>query len=129
MGWFRGRKEPVAKTPVSSKYHGVEQEPLLPEAESFGDLFGSCGPWLWACEGATIWIGDYVHQREPHKSWKMGPSEKLARAVMGSMIGIENDTISFEIILDDEGRAWVFAHYSLIIGSRYMANIDASTIP
>lgn len=116
----------------SPKYHhGVEQEPLLPEAESFNDLFGSCGAWLWASEGVKtpVQIGNYIHQRDPYKSWKLGPSEKLARAVMDSMIPIENDTISFEIILDDNGRAWVFAHYNLILGQRYVANIDASTIP
>jgi hypothetical protein len=45
------------------------------------------------------------------------------------MIRVDYDSISFQINVWDDGRALVCAHYSQILGSRYLAVIDASTIP
>lgn len=45
------------------------------------------------------------------------------------MIRVDYDSISFQVTTWDDGRAIVSAHYSQIIGSRYLAIIDASTIP
>jgi hypothetical protein len=70
-----------------------------------------------------------VHLRAPFRYWKLGPSEIVARAVMAGMLRIPNDRITFEIIDNGDGRACVFAKYSLIIGDLYLAEIDASTIP
>ena len=45
------------------------------------------------------------------------------------MIRVDYDSISFNIVTWDDGRALVVAQYSQIIGSHYVAIIDASTIP
>lgn len=129
----------------SEKYHyGFGSEPVLPKAETFSDLFeDGQGNEEWRGEGAISTISDYVHARpvplehenpnpkRPHfQSWKRKPKANVIDAVKKFMLCINHDTIHFEIIIDDEdGTASVFASYGQIIGSRYLAQIKADSIP
>ncbi len=50
-------------------------------------------------------------------------------AIGANTIHVDDDTINVHVIVWDDGRALVVAQHSKIIGSVWLAKIDASTIP
>lgn len=50
-------------------------------------------------------------------------------AIGKSTIHIDDDTMNVHVIMWDDGRALVVAQHGKIIGSVWLAKIDASTIP
>jgi len=57
------------------------------------------------------------------------PSDFIASFIIESMLMITGDNIWFEIIGYEDGTALVVANYNVILGSRWLAVIDAATIP
>lgn len=62
-------------------------------------------------------------------SLRVIPSDAIKTTVTESMLKLDNDTIYFKIIGYDDGTALVTADYNIILGDRWLAVIDASTIP
>ncbi len=57
------------------------------------------------------------------------PRDGMVEWIEKNMLLLDCDTISFEVVVRDDGTALLLAHYSQIIGSRWLALVDASTLP
>jgi hypothetical protein len=57
------------------------------------------------------------------------PTAEAIAMVSANTIHVSWDTMSWEVIVWDDGRALVVCSHSSIIGSVWIAKIDASTIP
>lgn len=64
-----------------------------------------------------------------HVSLDVELTPQAIEAIGKNTIHIDRDTISVEVIVWDDGRALVVASHNQIIGSVWLAKIDASTIP
>jgi hypothetical protein len=84
----------------------------------------------------TIKIGPYCHGRGPSGeffSLYVRPTDEVVAYIKAHMLGLARDTIGFEIVVrrseTDDYEALVIAHNNLIIGNRWLALIDATTLP
>jgi hypothetical protein len=84
----------------------------------------------------TIKIGPYCHGRGPNGeffSLYVRPTDELVAWIKANMLPLSRDTIGFEIVVrrseTDDHEALIIAHNNLIIGNRWLALIDASTLP
>ncbi len=75
----------------------------------------------------TGWLS--VSGETERRSFHVKPTEAVIACVRDSMLHGEYDRIHFEAVVWDDGRALVLAQYNQIIGSRYLAVIDAASIP
>jgi hypothetical protein len=66
---------------------------------------------------------------EEHYSMYVKPSAAVVDFVKNSTIGIEYDHMFFQIIRRSKDECLVTVSYSQIIGSRWIATIDTSSVP
>lgn len=57
------------------------------------------------------------------------PTDAVIKYLREAMLAIPNDTISFRLTMRDDGSVLVSARYSTILGSRWLAIIDAEDLP
>ena len=111
------------------KFHmGIGLMPLCPALETWEDCF--CDEVYCPGSGERFRrskITDFICLG-PGRSLRAKPKPVIIEVIKLTMLSIEYDAISFKLYVGDE-RATVFAEYSKIIGSRYLAEIDATTIP
>lgn len=119
----------------------------FPEAKALADLFSDVrkpegeSPIVaeWPSWEAGTWsdrsgrtksrLAGYLSVRDPYRWYHVTPRPEVVEYVRENMLHCSNDTITFEAVVWDDGRALVIARYGQIIGSHYLAIIDASTIP
>ena len=104
---------------------------LIPEIDSFSELFTKSDEEKTIPFGVSS-IGNTVSVSGNERLYNYGyfdPSEKLIKAVKENMLAIDYDRISFDIIVYNDMTALVVAHYSQILGSRWICLIDSETIP
>lgn len=80
----------------------------------------------------TSMIGTFctVVTKDERRSYDVTPSAAVIDAIrMGTIDCGMNDSFSFEVFDHGEGLALVIASHGLIIGSLWLAYIDASTLP
>ena len=110
-----------------------EREIAFPEIKSFDQLFAKIDKKTdFILNPGNIVISSNVSIRDENKGFRwfdVKPSEYLIWWINEYMLYIEYDNITFEIIVHDPRNALVIARYGQIIGSRYIAYIDAKTIP
>lgn len=114
----------------------------VPEARTFSDLFTRVERYgkhtipRTPIEGidyskrgrmGRMFVGPYCYIRDG-LSLAVEPTEAVMR-VAREMLMVDGDHLSFEIIRWDDGRALVVLKYGQIIGSRWLAMIDAGSIP
>lgn len=112
---------------------GSDKKLLLPEVVDFDELFKVTGEkqrWPFnATRKNTSKISSWLRFRHG-KNIEVKPSVEVLRAVRDNMLDLEErDEIYFEVIEHENGWALVIAQYNLIIGSHWIAYIDASTLP
>lgn len=114
----------------------------FPDVKRFDQLFTGAGPWAgpskpaprlmrfrgWAGKGWSE-VSGYVHDRDGNSLSVTGVSLELRNYLETTILHVPNDSIYFELIRRDDGTALVTAQYNVIIGSRWLAVIDAATIP
>lgn len=106
----------------------------FPDVTSFAELFvadANAKPLeIPGRESQTI--GNYftIHETaNPYRSLRVRANEKLAEFIMVHTIHIEHDEFYFEAIVYDDGTALLIVKYNRILGDRWLARVDASTIP
>jgi len=110
---------------------------LLPDAVSFDELFTVIGePQRWPFTPTikdTMKISSWIRFRDAahgHPVEQVKPSPEVFNALRANMLDLgSRDEVSFEIIVHDNGWALVLVQHSQIIGSRWIAYIDAATLP
>jgi len=110
---------------------------LLPDAVTFDELFTVIGePQRWPFTPTikdTMKISSWIRFRDAahgHPVEQVKPSPEVFNALRANMLDLgSRDEVSFEIIVHDNGWALVIVEHSQIIGSRWIAYIDAATLP
>jgi hypothetical protein len=124
----------------------------FPEVHTFGELFTDCRPAAgespivktWPSWEAGTW-SDRAGRSRSHlygwlsvhasdnlggwRSFHVSPSPTVVGWIGANMLHGKNDRKHFEIHVWDDGRALVTCQYGQIIGSAYLAVIDAATVP
>ena len=62
-------------------------------------------------------------------SFHVKPKSEVVEFIRNNMLHGSNDRIYFRVVVWENGEALVMAEYNQIIGSSYLAVIDAATIP
>jgi hypothetical protein len=129
--------------------HG--QKIAFPEVKDFVELFEDVRPWKYGQESRILldlpsWEAGTWSDKQSKTRFKIssfltvsGQTERRSYDVQARPVVLDfarteilhtsNDQASFEVIVWDDGRALVTLQYSQIIGSHYLAIIDAKTIP
>jgi hypothetical protein len=113
---------------------------LMKGADSFNDVFESVDQGKKIVAVSTAKMGRTTERmgfsnfvsmsRVPGRhSMYATPKREVLQALEGSMIVVAHDEVYFEIVDRGGGNALVVAKHNAIIGSRYVAIIDPSTIP
>lgn len=124
------------------------QPVAFPEAKRFSDLFVRATahkapdapapvPWTFTDNWGrrpvqrTIDIGPYCSMRTPEgfDALSVEPTQAVVDFIKVAMLPTAHDTIGFEIVFRDDGTALVLARNNQIIASRWLAYIDAATVP
>lgn len=125
-------------------YKGYLAKPLaFPEIRSFHELFEAAEPWDKNSEKRmglipasssshgrrreTLYIGPYL-TLGGGRSMAVRPTQMVIDWIKNNMLTMD-DRLFFEIVDRGEGDALVIVSHNKIIGSRWLAMIDASTIP
>lgn len=121
----------------------------FPEVQSFADLFDDVKPhgkqarelarlksWeagTWSDKAGKTYctVSGYlsISGGRRFRSLDVNAKPNVMEYVRSSMLHGSYDTIHFSVTIWKDGRALVCAQYSQIIGSHYLAIIDAATIP
>lgn len=104
----------------------------FPEIKSFSELFSDVSYTKeYAPQVTQPGISTYFHVSRVEKGYShffwARPSERLVDWIVVNMMS--SCGVHFEIIIHDDGLALVIAQYDQIIGGRWLAMVDASTIP
>jgi len=111
---------------------------LLPNVVDFDELFtitGESQRWPFnATKKDTMKIGSWLSLRggenNRHQNFEVKPTAQVMRVIRENMIDLgSRDEVYFQIIIHDNGWALVISQYNLIIGNRWVAYIDANTLP
>ena len=132
---------------MENQTHHFDRPVAFPELHDFRDFFPKVstekidGPLLtlpawevgsWSDrKGETVFeVGRYLQVRTPHLGlWVEELPPFIADYVREEMLHCSNDHTSFEVVVWNDGRALVIIQHGVIIGSRYLGIIDATTIP
>jgi hypothetical protein len=119
-----------------------EDKPLkklfFPKVKDFSELFEAspdAAPEVWRFEpkrkDGYSTIGNYMTIRAPegHRSLRVSARPVLRAWIKENMIGIDNDTFHFEAVVHDDGKTLLIVSYGLILGNRWLARVDSSTVP
>lgn len=102
------------------------QFPMITDARQ---LFTDMRPYDKARPGRTDnWISGYCAIK-PGGALHVTPAPRLVAWIHANMLYITYDQLYFDIIIHDDGRALVTVKHNQIIGSRWLARIDATTLP
>lgn len=116
----------------------VYKELMFPKVKDFGELFEAspdAAPEVWRFapdrETGYSTIGNYMAIRSPegHRSLRVSARPDLRSWIKSHMLGIDFDTFHFEAVVHDDGKTLLIVSYGLIIGSRWLARVDSSTVP
>lgn len=109
---------------------------LMPDAKVWSDVFasfteGKGGTQNAHKQGLNTPIGPHIGISDPdgYRYGKAEAVEEVYDIVNGRMVVVPYDTIGFKVTVRDDGSALVTAEYSQILGSHWLAEIDAATIP
>ena len=56
------------------------------------------------------------------------PSDSVVEFIKNNMLAIQNDSISFRVVIFPNGDADIYADYNLILGSWYIARVSAKEL-
>lgn len=131
----------------------------MPDAHTFADVFEEARPWVFDRVGApqpepiaprlihgTDWIEPIFSSRAPRpgmastevgpfctvrngKSLAVSATDAAMKAIESRAMMINGDRMSFTITKWSDGTALVTCDYGRILGTIWLARIDASTIP
>jgi hypothetical protein len=119
----------------------------FPEAKSLADLFSEikapegtapiiatfpsweAGTWSDRGGRSKSYVQGWLNVSEPRRSFHVQAKPEVIDWIRDNMLHGKNDRVYFEAHIWDDGRALVTAQYNQIIGSAYLAIIDAKTIP
>lgn len=73
-------------------------------------------------------IGEYCHVRDGN-SMHVRPTPEVVRSIRRDCVVPDAGPLCFGIVPRDDGTALVYWHYNSILGDRWLAVIDAKTIP
>jgi hypothetical protein len=110
----------------------------FPDVHDFHQLFTHVGPWSYSAKeqppgvhsGGNV-IGPFltVSGRDTdRRSYAVKPSAAVV-SWLGSNLVVKGDRIYFEVIVRSPSSALVVAKHNKILGDRWLALIDPSTIP
>jgi hypothetical protein len=107
------------------------------EATSFADIFETAVPYVKgsandqrrSIKGKTVSSYCTVSGGEQYRSFSVKPQQRVMDYIGENMLDIAYDSIYFTVTIRDDGSALLAAQYNQIIGSRWLAIVDASTIP
>ena len=98
--------------------------PVLAEFPSW-----EAGTWSDPKGRTRCQVTGYMYVRPPHRSYHVQARPEVIEHIRANMLHGSNDRIHFAAVIWGDGRALVVAEYSQIIGSSYLAIIDAASIP
>lgn len=123
----------------------------FPDVTTFGELFpaakprvGECpvlltlpsweaGTWSDRAGTTKCYVTSYMAVDDVgcigYRSMQVEAAPAVLDEIKSNMLHGSGDTIHFRVVVWDDGKALVMAEYSQIVGSRYLAIIDAATIP
>lgn len=113
-------------------FNRPERTVAFPDVTDFRFLFDS-----WTTDKAqapapvrvkSLEIGPFLHFRSHKPALWVTPTEHVVLAILDRTIHIE-DRMSFEVVERGDGTALVTAHHGQIIGSVWLAIVDANTLP
>lgn len=111
----------------------------FPHVRSFHDLFSSARPWRSSDlqgRGAKVGkgreantVGHYLVMsgRGGHESFYVTPTSMVTDYIASNMLAI-GDRLHFEIVNRSDGALVIVSH-GKILGSRWLAMVDPSTLP
>jgi hypothetical protein len=126
---------------MKDQTHHVDRPIAFPTLHDFRDFFPEMGaaPQTHYREhmpddGSSWGIGSYVWIYDSRKGRRTNNQAQRLPAfvidyIKNNMIRVPYDQIYFEVVVWGDGRALVLARYKQILGQRYLAIIDAATIP
>jgi len=122
---------------------GYTAKPLaFPNVKSFHELFTSARPYVsktdinargvratrGGSEANTIGHYMVMRGRHGHEALYVSPSPALISYLSNHMLAL-GDRIYFEVVFRDDNKALILARYNKIIGDKWLALVDASTVP
>ena len=101
----------------------------FPTYSRFDQFFELAEDWSAPKAGGNqAKITGYLYRRDG--SLRVKPHDEILADVQENMLGIDYDSIYFEIVdHPDNGCSLVIAKYNQILGSRYLGYIQTDTIP
>lgn len=121
---------------------------VFPEAKSFDDIFESfeeydpspgvmspivasfpCEPVMGKAEPPLV-VSSHcsVDGGKSYRCLRVQPKSEVLGWIADNMLRI-GDQLSFKVVKRDDGTALIVVTHSCIIGSRWLALVDASTVP
>lgn len=113
----------------------------FPGVRRFEELFPTSSPWVSPAgrdpggvpmtpgKRGSASIGEYLSIRPAYHGLRVKPSEDVVAYIRAHMLDSEWDTFHFQAVIHDNGHALVIVSHGQIIGSRWLAYIDADTLP
>lgn len=103
---------------------------------TFAELFTEVRPWVQRQDGHAddvepdTDIGHYlaVSGKGGHRGFWVKPAPFLVAWIEANMLRIDNDRKYFEVVIRDDDTALVLVKYNVILGSRWMTIVPASTL-
>jgi len=114
--------------------------------KSFSDLFPKTSEWEhgklnpetiaempgWdSREGYTCALSNYcaINGVGGYHGILVTPSDEVVQYFRDHVLHVPCDTLSFKVVVRDNGTALIIMNHSQIIGSHWLALVDADTIP
>jgi len=79
--------------------------------------------------GHTVSKGGHISGRDGLKCFHAEPTDAVLDYISNSMLNLDRDSLYFEVVIRNDGRALVVVKHNNIIGSRWLALLDASELP
>ena len=125
----------------------MQERKTLSDSRKCGDFFTRCnnkqrdthkpnrGELLQIAGGVDMRLGTYLmvnggsgRQKIGHGGFTVTPSAETKRLAEANLIGVDYDTIHFEIIVFDD-ECHLHMKHGQIIGGRLLAKLDESSLP
>lgn len=135
---------------LSNHVEYLESGMPFKDAKSFFDVFESAVPYdhKQPLKDRLEWtmVGDYKELANHHtsgnvitnycmvsgkeyRSFHVRPKQEVIEYVRNNMIPVYYDHIYFQVVVRNDNTALITASYNQIIGSRWLALVDADTVP
>jgi len=108
--------------------------------KTFGEMFSAVEPWKQEFSRKRdilhkgYRISGYMQVSRSYPTCEhmpalcVTPTPALCELIAREMLQIDHDSIYFDVIVHDDGRAVVRAKYNLIIGGRVIGEVSASEL-